>query len=92
MRQPSADWKPDIYVLSRILDRLAVERGPMMRTHLQVATNTSYDNLVRYVDWMCIKGLVTIDGSDGRDMVVLTDNGQEAYRTIVLWINEMVLE
>ena len=28
----------------------------MLRTRLQVASNTSYDNLVRYIAWMKEKG------------------------------------
>ncbi|OPY31701.1 MAG: hypothetical protein A4E32_01303 [Methanomassiliicoccales archaeon PtaU1.Bin124] len=89
MPSPS-EWKPDMYVLSRILDRLWKEENGMMRTRLQVATNTSYDNLVRYVTWMTEKGLVTIIPNDGHEVVALTEKGREAYRRIVLWIFETV--
>jgi predicted transcriptional regulator len=88
----SPPWKPDIYVLSRILERLWKENGPMLKTRLQLSTNTSYDSMMRYVDWMTVKGLVSIHQNDGHDMVLLTPKGWEAYRTLVIWVNETVLE
>jgi predicted transcriptional regulator len=85
--------RPDIYVVSRLLDRLWKENGPMLRTRLQVATNVSYDNLMRYLQWMQERGLVTFnDGNDGHQTVLLTPKGKESYRTVVLWLNEMVSE
>lgn len=83
--------RPDIYVLSRLLDRLWKENGPMLRTRLQVATNVSYDNLVRYLEWMQVRELILLnDADDGHQTVLLTPKGKDAYRTVVLWINEMV--
>lgn len=85
--------RPDIYVLSRLLDRLWREEGPMLRTWLQVGTNLSYDNLVRYLQWMQDRGLIVVnDGDDGHQTVLLTSKGKDAYRTVVLWINDMVSE
>ncbi|MGD0817837.1 MAG: winged helix-turn-helix domain-containing protein [Methanomassiliicoccales archaeon] len=85
--------RPDIYVLSRLLDRLWREDGPMLRTRLQVGTNLSYDNLVRYLQWMQERGLIEFnDGNDGHQTVLLTAKGKDAYSTVVLWINEMVSE
>jgi predicted transcriptional regulator len=85
--------RPDIYVLSRLLDRLWKEDGPMLRTRLQLATNVSYDNLMRYLQWMLERGLVTFnDGNDGHQTVLLTAKGKESYHTVVLWLNEMVSE
>ena len=85
--------RPDIYVVSRLLDRLWKENGPMLRTRLQVATNVSYDNLMRYLQWMQERGLVKInDRNDGHQTVLLTTKGKDSYRTVVLWLNEMVSE
>jgi predicted transcriptional regulator len=85
--------RPDIYVLSRLLDRLWKENGPMMRTRLQVATNVSYDNLIRYLEWMRVRELIVLNNADdGHQTVLLTQKGMDAYRTVVLWINEMVSE
>ncbi len=85
--------RPDIYVLSRLLDRLWKEDEPMLRTRLQVATNVSNDNLMRYILWMQERGLVTFnDGDDGHQTVLVTPKGKDSYRTVVLWLNEMVSE
>lgn len=85
--------RPDIYVLSRLLDRLWKENGPILRTRLQVGTNLSYDNLVRYLDWMRLRELIVLnDEDDGHQTVLLTPKGKDAYRTVVLWVNDMVSE
>lgn len=84
--------RPDIYVLSRLLDRLWKENGPMLRTRLQVATNVSYDNLIRYLEWMLVRELVMLNQENGHQTVTLTPKGRDAYRTVVLWINDMVSE
>jgi predicted transcriptional regulator len=84
--------RPDIYVLSRLLDRLWKENGPMLRTRLQVASNLSYDNLIRYLEWMQVRELIVVNEEDGHQTVLLTPKGREAYGTVVLWINEMVSE
>jgi predicted transcriptional regulator len=85
--------RPDIYVLSRLLDRLWKENDPMLRTRLQVGTNLSYDNLIRYLDWMLVRGLVEMNSADdGHQTVRLTPKGKDAYRTVVLWINDMMSE
>jgi predicted transcriptional regulator len=76
-----------------MLDRLWKENGPMLRTRLQVATGVSYDNLVRYLEWMVVRDLVVLnEGNDGHQTVVLTPKGKDAYRTVVLWINNVVSE
>ncbi len=83
--------RPDLYVVARILDSLWHANGPMLRTHLQVASNVNYDVFTRYLEWMREKKLVALeDSQDGRVRVSLTPQGQEAYRKIVQWINEIV--
>ena len=83
--------RPDLYVVARILERLWREETPMLKTRLQVAANVNYDVFGRYVEWMRIRGLVSMESSaDGHDRVVLTAKGHEAYRKLVQWINEVV--
>ncbi len=83
--------RPDLYVVARILDNLWHANGPMLRTHLQVASNVNYDIFTRYLDWMREKGLVALeDAADGHVRVALTPEGHEAYRKIAQWINEVV--
>lgn len=83
--------RPDLYVVARILDALWHRDEPLLRTHLQVASNVNYDIFVRYLEWMQGRRLVALeDGPDGHVRVSLTPDGREAYRKIVSWINEVV--
>ena len=82
--------RPDIYVLSRILERLWRAQSPMLKTRLQVATNMNYDLLLRYLGWMAARGFVRFEISDGHDMVCLTQDGRETYQKIVEVVNEVL--
>ncbi|MGD0817755.1 MAG: winged helix-turn-helix domain-containing protein [Methanomassiliicoccales archaeon] len=83
--------RPDLYVVARILECLWRAHGPILRTRLQIAANVNYDVFSRYIDWMSQKGLVTYDKcSNGHDGVKLTSKGEEAYRKLVQWINEVI--
>lgn len=91
MPVPSSMEKPDIYVISRILERLWENEGPIGKTRLQVAARVNYDIFTRYVIWMEEKGLVQIEPmEDGHDGVHLTYEGEESYRKVVQWINEVI--
>jgi len=82
--------RPDLYVVARILERLWKEPEPMLKTRLQVAVGTNYDVLGRYLEWMGSKGLISLVDEDGHQKVNLTTGGQNAYRQLVIWINETV--
>ncbi|HOO03999.1 MAG TPA: winged helix-turn-helix domain-containing protein [Methanomassiliicoccales archaeon] len=82
--------RPDLYVVARVLERLWREPSPILRTRLQVAVGTNYDVFSRYLDWMTERGLTALIEEDGHQKVVLTDGGREAYRRLVVWINEVV--
>ena len=83
--------KPDLYVVARILERLWREQNPIVRTKLQQSARINYGLFVRYLFWMEQKGLVTCSNSpNGHEGIVLTPDGEEAYRRIVQWINEVV--
>ena len=85
--------KPDLYVVARHLERLWREDGPMLKTRLQVAAGVNYDLFTRYLEWMQAKGLVTMESSeDGHERVILTSKGEEAYKKLVQWINEVIHE
>lgn len=64
----------------------------MLRTRLQLASNVSYDNLIRYLEWMQVRELIHINEKDGHQTVALTQRGKDAYDTVVLWVNDMVSE
>jgi predicted transcriptional regulator len=83
--------KPDLYVVARILERLWRENAPILKTRLQVASRVNYDVFTRYVDWMFEKGLVRYeDSSGGHEGICLTTKGEEAYKRLVQWMNEVI--
>lgn len=83
--------KPDLFVVARILERLWREDAPMLKTRLQVATNVNYDVFRKYVAWMNDKRLLLLEASDdGHERLTLTPRGHEAYRHLVMWINDVV--
>lgn len=82
--------RPDLYVVARILERLWRETEPMLKTRLQVAVGTNYDVLSKYLDWMCEHGLAIVVENDGHQKVLLTEEGKDSYRRLVIWINETV--
>jgi predicted transcriptional regulator len=82
--------RPDLYVVARILERLWRERSPMLRTRLQTAVGTNYDVFSKYLEWMVGRGLLSLVEEDGHQKVELTEEGQESYRKLVIWIDETV--
>ncbi len=91
-RRRPTPWKPDLYVVARLLEHLWRQGGPMVKTRLQVAANVNYDVFTRYLAWMQKGGLVGMEESQsGPERIILTDAGREAYRRLVQWINELVL-
>ncbi len=83
--------RPDLYVVARVLERLWNEDVPMLRTRLQVASKVNYDVFTKYLDWLLAKGLVELRAVEGgRDGIVLTEKGEEAYRKLVQWINDII--
>lgn len=82
--------RPDIYVLSRILEKLWREEGPILKTRLQVATNMNYDLLQRYLDWMETKQFIVYEERDGHEMVTLAPKGRDAYLRIIQVVNDVL--
>ncbi|HTY46638.1 MAG TPA: winged helix-turn-helix domain-containing protein [Methanomassiliicoccales archaeon] len=62
----------------------------MVRTRLQVAANLNYDTLVRYLEWMKMKGFVAFTVEDGHSTIVLTQEGAAAYTKVVGVVNEVL--
>ena len=86
--------RPDLYIVARLLERMWKEEKPILKTRLQVAANVNYDVFRRYIAWMTDRGLVVADNSlnDGHERLVLTTKGQESYKKLVQWINEVIHE
>lgn len=82
--------KPDIYVLSRFLERLWLKNQPMKKTKLQMAVGLNYSQFMKYLEWMLKKGLVTkTNGDDGHEYIKITPQGYEAYQKLVAIIKEV---
>ena len=91
MDAPQPLDRPDLYVVARILEKLWREEQPMVKTRLQVASRVNYDVFRKYVSWMDGKDLILIENStDGHERISLTPKGEEAYRKLVQWINEII--
>lgn len=91
MDTPQPLERPDLYVVARLLERLWREERPMLKTRLQVASRVNYDVFRRYVSWMAERGLIVVENStDGHERLSLTSKGEEAYRKLVQWINEVI--
>ncbi len=82
----SERFRPDLYVLARIIETLA-SNGPMKRTRLAMACGLSYDKFEKYLEWLVNKGLVSIN-DDG--LVRLTKDGERTYEELVMWIRRYV--
>src|SRR5258705_10040888 len=83
----------DLFVVARLLERLWREGEPMLRTHLQVATNLSYDNCARYTEWLAARGLVTRSpADDGHERVAITPKGYKAYAQLAEWMKDFMQE
>lgn len=82
--EPSS--KPDLYVVARIIKALK-EKNKMNKTALATSTGLAYDKLVKYLAWMNERGFIVVN-EDG--LVVLTNDGSEAYDDLVQWIMKYV--
>jgi predicted transcriptional regulator len=82
--EPSS--KPDLYVIARIIKALK-EKNRMNKTALATSTGLAYDKLVKYLVWMSEKGFIVVDENG---LVILTEEGSEAYNELVGWIMKYV--
>src|SRR2546428_12141899 len=58
--------RPDFFVVARFLERLWREGEPMLKTRLQVAANVNYDVFSRYLEWLRVRALVTVENNPDR--------------------------
>ncbi len=86
MKSGEPSSKPDLYVIARIIKALK-EKNRMNKTALATSTGLAYDKLVKYLAWMSEKGFVVVDENG---LVILTEEGSEAYDELVGWIMKYV--
>lgn len=82
MKSETQRYKPDLYVIARII-KVLKEKGHLHKTALATCTGLSYDKLVKYLAWLSEKGFIEINKEE---FVVLTKQGSEAYDELVQWI------
>jgi predicted transcriptional regulator len=88
---PAPPEKPDLFVIVRILERLWRKNEPMLRTHLQVASNVNWNVFMRYLTWLLDRELVSMNNSEnGQARVRITPKGYDAYKRLVEWLDEFV--
>jgi predicted transcriptional regulator len=92
MSQPQEkEPKPDLYVVSRFLEKLIASGGSRRKTELQMAVGLNFNVYTKYLDWLERKELITIKEDDERlKHISLTSKGIETYKTLVKWINDVV--
>ena len=86
MKSGELSSKPDLYVIARIIKALK-EKNRMNKTALATSTGLAYDKLVKYLAWMSEKGFVVVDENS---LIILTEEGSEAYDELVGWIMKYV--
>ncbi|MGD0994907.1 MAG: winged helix-turn-helix domain-containing protein [Candidatus Bathyarchaeia archaeon] len=86
MKSGEPSSKPDLYVIARIIKALK-EKNRMNKTALATSTGLAYDKLVKYLVWMSEKGFIVVDENG---LVILTEEGSEAYNELVGWIMKYV--
>jgi predicted transcriptional regulator len=79
------DFRPDLYIVSRII-RALVEEGPSRKTNLALLSDISYDRIANYLSWMVEKDLIW----DDNGVISVTENGIKTYRDLVEWIVKYV--
>lgn len=85
MNSGDPDFRPDLYLVARIIDALSND-SELNKTNLAVETGFAYNRLINYLEWMEVHQLVQeLDGK-----VSLTEKGRETYLRLVDWILEYV--
>lgn len=85
MNSRDQDFKPDLYVIGRIIKTL-MEEGPLNRTKLATYSGLAYDKLITYLEWMNSRKFV----AEERGLVVVLDEGIKTYQRLVEWILKYV--
>jgi predicted transcriptional regulator len=89
----SSTWKPDIYIIARILEKLWLKGGSCRKSELQMASNLNFDIYSRYLSWMVEKELLEIEKLAERNIrVKIKQKGLKTYDIMVEWIKENVGE
>jgi predicted transcriptional regulator len=79
------EFKPDLYVIARIIKTL-MEEGPLNKTKLATYSGLAYDKFITYLDWMSSKEFV----AEENGLIIVLDEGIRTYQRLVEWILKYV--
>ncbi len=83
--------KPDLYVVSRFLEKLIASGGSRRKTELQMAVGLNFNVYTKYLDWLENKGLINVrEDAERSKHISLTPKGIETYKTLVKWIKDVI--
>ncbi|WP_455393127.1 winged helix-turn-helix domain-containing protein [[Eubacterium] cellulosolvens] len=89
----TSSWKPDIYIIARILEKIWLKGGTCRKSELQMASNLNYNIYIKYLNWMVDKELLVLEKRASRKIEVrITKKGLKTYDLMVEWIKENVGE
>ena len=92
MSQPhEKEPKPDLYVVSRFLEKLIASGGSRRKTELQMAVGLNFNVYTKYLDWLESKALINVrEDAERLKYISLTPKGIETYKTLVKWIKDVI--
>ena len=85
MNSRDQEFKPDLYVIARIIKTL-MEEGPLNKTKLATYSGLAYDKFITYLDWMSSKEFVAEENGH----IIVLDEGIRTYQRLVEWILKYV--
>lgn len=87
------EWRPDLYVVARFLERLYATESTYTMRQLQMAVRLNYNLYKKYLDFLLARELVTIGhGPDGTQTIRMAPKGREAYHRFVGWVKVTIGE
>lgn len=85
------EFRPDLYVVARFLERLWLPDKEYKKTQLQMAVGLNYNVYIKYLNWLSSKGLIKIEKkNEQREYIKITKEGVDAYYTLVEWIKKIM--
>lgn len=83
--------KPDIYVISRFLEKLWLNNSKFKVTQLQMATGLNYNVFTKYLNWLEERNLVIIEDKDKPHRTVkITKKGIDIYKSLVILLSKLM--
>lgn len=83
--------KPDIYVISRFLEKLWLNNTEFKVTQLQMATGLNYNVFTKYLNWLEERNLVVIEDKDQPHKTIkITQKGIDIYKRLVDLLSKLM--